>query len=135
MQGLIQSRLQMLVLIPILILTACGGAAQSSSAPAAIESYLNALVARDSARLIGLSCAAWEKDARQELDSFAAVKAELKNPGCKISGQSGLQTFVSCTGQIVANYNGEDQAIQLSERAFIAVQEGGEWRMCGYKGN
>ena len=115
------------------LLTACStGSAQGNGAPRAVEAYLNALVANDANKALNLTCAAYEADAKMEIASFGAVKAHLQDTSCKQSGTDGQYTLVSCSGAIVANYNGEDQEIKLAERTFQAVQEGGEWRMCGY---
>jgi len=114
-------------------LTGCNGANQSKGAAAAIESYLQALVARDLNQMTNASCAAWESQAKVEFDSFAAVKLELKDLACKEVGQDNDFTLVSCTGSIIANYGAEDLEIDIAERAYKTIQEGGEWRMCGYK--
>lgn len=122
------------LLIVLLSLSAgCSGAAKTSSAPAAVEAYLTALVNRDANRLSSLSCAAWEAQARQELTAFTAVKITLQDPNCQETGKNGNFTLVSCSGKIVANYNGEDSEISLEDRVFKTVQEGGDWRMCGYQ--
>jgi ABC-type glycerol-3-phosphate transport system substrate-binding protein len=114
-----------------LLLAGCGG--QSSGAALAVEDYFKALVAKDGARLVTLSCAAWESTATIELDSFVSVETSLQNIQCQAAGQEGDVTLVACTGQIIASYDGEDQTLELSDRTYLAVQEGGEWRMCGYK--
>ena len=33
---------------------------------------------------------------------------------------------------MVLNYNGELQEMDLAARQYLARQEGGQWRMCGY---
>ena len=115
------------------ILSACNGASTSQSAPAAIQAYLRALETKDANQMINLSCAAWESQARLEYDSFAAVKVVLENLSCKESGKDGEDTLVACTGKIIASYGAEDLVIDLQERTYLAVNEGGEWRMCGYR--
>lgn len=117
----------------LLVLSACSSGSNETGAAEAIESYLQALIAKDADSLIGHSCAAWEADARLEYDSLAAVTARLEDPDCKETGQDGDATLVACTGKIVANYNGEDQDLSLSARTYRTIQEGGEWRMCGYQ--
>ena len=79
-----------------------------------------------------LSCKDWEPQARLEFDSFAAVKLALKDPQCQPPGQDGNYTLVTCTGSITANYGAEDLQIDVAGRIFQVVNEGGEWRMCGY---
>ena len=123
----------LLVCLAAPLLSACGSGAQASNgAPAAVEAYLNALVKQDANQMANLSCKAWEAQAQTELDSFAAVTLTLDSPKCQAAGTDGDYTLVSCSGKIVANYNGENQEISLSDRTFQALQEGGEWRMCGY---
>ena len=105
----------------------------SGGAAASVESYLQALVEKDSARLASLSCTDWEDDAVLELESLAAVTASLKDMTCQDDLQVGETAQVSCSGFLLANYNGEDQEINLSDRTYLAVKESGDWRMCGYK--
>jgi hypothetical protein len=124
----------LLALLIVIGLTACnGGASQPESATQAIEAYLQALVEHNGDRASTLSCAAFEPTARQEYESFAEVTARLEEPNCQESGEADGFTLVSCTGSIVANYFGEDQEINLGDRIYQAIQEGGEWRMCGYR--
>ena len=33
---------------------------------------------------------------------------------------------------IIANYGAEDLEIDVAEQAYRTVQEGGQWRVCGY---
>lgn len=125
--------LLLLAILSLPVLSACSGSGQTSDAAAAIEAYNQALVAKDSNRLANLSCASWEANAKNELDSFGAVSARLEQPGCQISGKDGEYTLVSCTGKIIADYNGENMEINLGDRTYKAIQEGGDWRMCGYR--
>jgi hypothetical protein len=118
----------------LVTLAGCGGG-QSRGSAAAVEAYLEALVTKDANAVANLTCAAWEADAQVEYDSFAAVTARLEDLACEESGQNNNFTLVSCTGKIVANYNGEDQEILLADRVYQAVEEGGDWRMCGYAGS
>lgn len=127
---------QTFLLLPLflllLILTACS--AKSAGSPAgAIEAYNQALAAKNADQLSTLSCKAWEADAKTELESFSAVNVTLKDQKCQESGKDGNTTLVSCTGKISADYNGEIMEINLADRTYKAVQEGGEWRMCGYR--
>jgi len=108
------------------------GCSSSGSAADAVTGYLEALVARDHNRMSNLSCAAWEPQAKLEYDSFAAVKLNAKNLECKQTGQDQDYTLVTCTGTIIANYGAEDLQIDVAGRTYQVVQEGGEWRMCGY---
>lgn len=114
----------------LLMLASCS----SPDAPAkAIERYLQAVAAKDPDRAVTSSCAAWEEQARQEIDSFQAVDIVLKGASCTTSGDDGDTKLVSCQGAIVATYNNENREIALDGKAYRASFEGGEWRMCGYK--
>jgi hypothetical protein len=115
-----------------LLLFACGGKA-ADPASKAVEDYLNALVSKDSTKLSALSCADWESDALLELDSLQAVKTRLDGLTCKTTGTDGTTSQVNCQGKIMATYNGEDQALDLSVRTYQVMQQGGEYLVCGYK--
>lgn len=113
------------------ILIACNN--QQNDASKAIEAYIQALSNKDSAQISNLSCAEWEKSALGEVDSLTAVGSKIENLTCKETGKDGADSYVSCTGVLSLDYNGEAQQIDLSARTFIARIEGGEWRMCGYR--
>ncbi len=115
-----------------LAFAACASS-DSGSAPKAIETYINALVSKDRDAAVTAACADWEEDAKLEVDSFAAVDAALDGLACTASGADGDSTLVSCQGVINVTYNNEQQELPLDNRTYVAVQEGGEWRMCGYK--
>jgi hypothetical protein len=116
-------------------LTGCGGASNSDPAARAVEKYLQALAGRDLNRMIANACTAWEAQARQEYDSFAAVSLELKDVSCKSTGQEQSYTLVDCAGSIIANYGTEDLQIDVADQTFQVLQEGGVWRVCGYQGS
>jgi hypothetical protein len=119
-----------LILLTASWLAAC---AKSSGPARAVETYYEALAAKDASRLANASCAAWEADAKIELESFGAVQVSLGEVACQESGQEGEFTLVSCSGKISADYNGEIQEIDLADHTYKTIQEGGDWRMCGYK--
>jgi len=121
-----------LLLIMALFLASCSGQSNSNSA-GAVEAYLEALVAKGESQLINSSCAAWEADARQELRTFDAVTVNLQDLKCQETAKDGEISLVACTGKIVANYGNEVLEINLSDRTYQTIQEGGEWRMCGYR--
>lgn len=112
------------------VLAACN--IRQNNASQAIEAYIQALSNRDSVQISNLSCADWEQDALLEVDSLTAVGSKVENLTCVQAGQDGADTYISCTGVLVLDYNGEAQQIDLSTRTYIARQEDGEWRMCGY---
>jgi hypothetical protein len=120
-----------LLIIPFL--ASCNSPSNNDGAATAIETYLQALVERDFNKMANSSCAAWEAQAKVEFDSFSAVKLELNDLVCKDSGQDDDYILVSCSGSIIANYGAEELEINIADRSYRAVQEGGEWRMCGYK--
>jgi hypothetical protein len=121
-----------LLCVSALLFSACGGKSGDPAAKA-VENYLTALVNKDSTRLSALSCADWESSAMLELDSLQAVKTRLEGMTCSTSGTDGSTSQVDCQGKILATYNGEDQALDLSARAYQVVQQGGEYLVCGYK--
>lgn len=120
------------ILLATLILSACASG-NGGGAVGAVEDYLDALVAKDEARLLTLSCGEWEDDALLELDSFQAVTARLEGVSCEQTGTEGDTALVRCNGNIVATYNEEDQELDLSVRTYQVVQEGGDWLVCGVR--
>jgi hypothetical protein len=126
--------LRKLILILTLLLTGIilAACASKTDAPAqAVQNYLNALVNKEADKLPTLVCGDWEQDALMELDSFQAVTASLENVACSQTGTDGDTSLVTCTGDIVASYNGEDQKLDLSSRTYQVVQQGGDWLVCG----
>ena len=122
------------IVLSILLLSFLAGCTASKNGPAqAIEGYLQAIIAQDHTRITSFACASWEAQAQTEADAFAGVSAQLQGMACQVSGQDGSTTLVTCAGKIVASYNGENTDITLVGRTYKAVQEGGEWRMCGYQ--
>jgi hypothetical protein len=122
-----------LLLISAVVLVGCGASGGGGDAAAAVEDYLQAIVDKEPDTVVNLSCAAWEVDARTEVDSFQAVDVTLRDPACTVTGTDGDATLVACTGALVTTYDGEDQELDLSRRTYRVVNEGGEWRMCGYQ--
>ena len=112
-------------------LSACGS--DQSGAAGAIEEYIQALTSQEGELIANLACAEWEEQAQIEVDSFTAVSAEIPELACQEAGTDGADTLVTCIGRIVLDYNGEKQELDVSLRTYRARQEGGEWRMCGYK--
>jgi len=126
--------LPLLVLLLILLLAGCsGGTDNKTAAAAAVQAYWQAMVERDLNKVVASSCAAWEAQARTEFNSFSAVKLKLDNVTCQAGSPSGDAFQVTCTGAILANYGAEDQTIDIANRTYRVVNEGGDWRMCGYQ--
>ncbi len=121
-----------LVLLGVLS-AACTVINPQPDAAAAVTRYLEALADKNEIGMVNASCIAWESQARQEYASFAAVTVSLKDVRCTVLNQSEGTAQVSCDGQIIANYGAEDLVIELNERMYLVVDEGGEWRMCGYQ--
>ena len=120
-----------LALVSLLTLAACAG---SSTAPAdAIAAYWQAMVAKDSAQLSSLSCAAYEAQALITLESFGAFEPELSDLACEVVEVDGDNASVKCAGTIEVSYGTEILTIDLAERNYAALKEGGDWRMCGAK--
>ncbi len=113
-------------------LAACGGAPAGDPAQR-IEAYLQARVKGEVERMIALSCAAWEPNARLEATSIRGRSPSLDALACRTDATEGNTAFVACSGKIITNYDGERREFDLAERQFKAIQEGGEWRMCGYR--
>jgi len=121
-----------LIILIVVFLTACSTTSSRDLAAGAVERYLHGLAGRDINQIITNTCSAWESQARQEYDSFAAVRLELKDVSCKATGQEQAYTLVDCTGSIIANYGDEDLQIDVADQTFRVIQEGGDWRVCGY---
>jgi hypothetical protein len=115
-----------------IILAACG-TSNSNGAVQAVEGYINALAAKDEAKLISNSCADWEDSARVELDSFQLVDVTVDGMSCKASGTDGDKTLVDCTGTLKMSYNGEPQELDLAARTYEVVNQNGDWLVCGVR--
>jgi len=122
------------ILLFVGILAGVTGCSNDSGGPvSAIESYNQALVKGEADQLTTFSCSDWEADAQNELASFSAVKVNLEDMSCNETGKDGDTVLVSCAGKIIANYGNEVLEINLADRLYQVVLEGGEWRMCGYR--
>lgn len=118
------------ILLTAVLLAACGKSSAGDPAKA-VEGYWQALIAKDSARLSGLSCAAYEATALTTLESFQSVEVVVNDLVCTAADAAGDSAVVTCAGTIVASYGAENLVIDLSQRTYNAVKEGGDWRMCG----
>ncbi len=114
-----------------LLVSACAKA--SDKAAVTVETYLQALAAKNSDRIAALSCADWEPMARMEVDSFQAVEIRLEGLACEEIARQDNEALVQCAGKIIATYNNEDQEIDLSLRTYRVVEQDGEYLVCGYQ--
>jgi uncharacterized protein YceK len=121
------------IFLVLMVALALAGCSSKSPAAQAVESYLNAMIAKQADTLSALSCAAWEEQAILEMDSFETVTASLDGLSCSEAGTEGEQTLVTCTGKIVTSYQGEAREFDLSRWTYQVAQEGGDWRVCGYR--
>jgi hypothetical protein len=123
------------ILLIILFSQILIGCSSSGSASQAIEGYIRALAEKDVVAATTSSCLAWEEAAFAEASSFEAVEVKIEGLSCTDSDSDSIYTFVECEGKIIANYGGELQDINLSQRTYQALIEQGEWKMCGYASN
>ncbi len=106
-----------------------GGAGEGDPA-AAVRAYLQAKVTADREGLSRLLCSEMEGDLEREAMSFDSVEARLGDDVVCTADAGGAT--VSCTGNIVAVYGGEDTLFPLG--TYRVVQEAGEWKWCGEAG-
>lgn len=121
--------MQLKRLIGILLLAgllgACG--AQNAGDPAeAVRQYLTAKAAGDAEGVHRGLCSALEADLERETLAFRDLNARLENMRC--AADSAANT-VTCSGDILLDYGGEEQAFPLS--TYTVVQEDGAWKWCG----
>ena len=109
------------------------GCSSDGSPVSIVEAYLRALEAKDDIGAVNASCLTWEEGAFAEASSFEAVGVELEGLSCSVQQEGDVETTVKCEGEFVADYGGEIQNIDLSQRTFAVVREDGQWKMCGYR--
>ena len=97
-----------------------------------VQAYLQALVKKDEASFVKLSCPDWQSQALLEYDAFGNVTTTLKDLSCKASNVTANSAIVNCTGSIEASYQNEVQSFPLSDRNFKIINSGGDWQVCGY---
>ena len=106
---------------------------KNDSAAQTVEAYLQARTQSDETRMINLSCADWEAEARTEAASFKSMNAKLDGVTCQNTSGDNSTATVACQGKIVTAYNGDTRDWPLAGREYKLVRQDGEWRMCGYK--
>lgn len=120
----------LLLLVSVILLAACSSS-KSDEPAKAVEAYWQALVAQDSARLSSLSCKDYEAEALNTLESFKSVSTTLNDLACSSTSSGDTSATVNCSGTIVASYGTENLTLNLADRSYSAVKEGGAWLMCG----
>lgn len=118
----------------LLLSAALVAACAAASDPARqAEAYLRARADSNVNQMISLSCAAWEPQAKIEATSFRSLNARVEGLACSVSATEANTAFVACAGKIVTSYNGESREVNLADRQFKLANEGGDWRVCGYR--
>lgn len=113
-----------------LLLTACGGG--EHPAVVAVETFVQALVDKDEAQYVSLTCVDYELDALLEYDAFSLVKTHVEGLECQTVNLDGDKAEITCQGEIVATYGDEERTFGLSERRYQVVNQEGQWLICGY---
>ena len=127
------------LILLITLALAIAGCAQDSSDPQApakaVEKYLEARISKDAEAFAGTFCSDFESDALIEFDSFGELETTLEDMVCEAGNVSDGSASVTCTGSVHTVYNGEARKpLDLARFPYIATQEDGEWKMCGYGG-
>jgi hypothetical protein len=122
-----------IIVILGVILAGCGGgnapATNDDMAGNVVIQYLQAKIDNKTDTLRSLLCAGQEANLDREAASFSGVKAHLDNAVCKKDANADT---VTCSGAIVAEYNGENTNFPLTK--YNVVQEDGQWKWCGEAG-
>jgi len=125
-----------IIVILGLILAGCGGSAGNAAininedaAGNIVIQYLQAKIDGKKDTLQGLLCASQEANLDREAASFSGIKAHLDNAVCKKDANANT---VTCSGAIVADYNGENTSFPLTK--YDVIQEDGQWKWCGEAG-
>ncbi len=128
------TKITFLLLIMSVLIAGCATDQTDPEAPAkAIEAYLETRISKDSDIFSGTYCADFEATAITEFDSFGAVEATLEDMVCTVDSLDDGQATVTCAGNINVVYDGENNnTLDLARTPYSAVQEDGEWKMCGY---
>jgi len=119
-----------------ILVAGCTQEQSDPRAPAkAIERYLEARISKNNETFAGTFCSVFEFEALTEFDSFGAVEATIDEMVCTVDDISDQKAKVTCTGSVDVVYDGENNnTLDLGRFPYTAVQEDGEWKMCGYGG-
>lgn len=130
-----KSYILILIILCTVVLCACSGkntAPKDSEVTQPVEAFYNAIVSQNRDRVSSITCAAWEKDALRDVDSFMGVKSELQDFSCSVAEMGSDSATVTCKGAIAASYGAEITTFPLEGRNHKVIKEQGEWRICGY---
>ncbi len=100
---------------------------QPDPAPVVIN-YLTAKANTDEAGIRANLCSEMESLIPRETASFSGVDASLEDAVCQRAGESDV---VTCTGEFVLVYGGQDNVNRIPLTAYRVVLEDGEWKWCG----
>ena len=114
-----------LILLLAALAAVVAGCADAGDPGDVVEDYLKARVAGDADGMRALTCAAREGEVDGLAISFANVEANADAVSCTKRDD----TSVTCEGDIVAVYDGENTSIAVG--AYAVVKEDGEWKVCG----
>jgi len=121
------------LIIMVILLASCGNngssTANNSDAGKMVEQYLQAKIDSKRDTLRDLLCSAQEANLDREAQSFSGVKAHLESATCQKDANTNT---VTCSGAIVAEYNGENTNFPLTK--YTVVLEDGQWKWCGEAG-
>jgi outer membrane lipoprotein-sorting protein len=115
------------LLLPMLLLFA--GCAEQADPSNTILQYLEARVSANATGLQELTCAELESQIPAQIASFQSIEASLEDTSCRADGEQDGKTVITCSGKIVYDYDGERNERELG--SYLAVQENGDWKMCG----
>ncbi|MFO7583113.1 MAG: hypothetical protein R6W69_00170 [Anaerolineales bacterium] len=119
----------LVILLAIFLLAAC---APAGGPEKSVEKYFQAVNDKDATQLSTITCKAWEMDALMVLDAFQAVSTELEGLSCQqTSTTADGMAVVSCSGKIIASYEGESVEFDLSIQEYLVENANGEWLVCG----
>lgn len=123
----------LMIALLVLVLVGCGNTGDPSTANVdagkVVEQYMQAKIDSNRDRVRDLLCSAQEANLDREAQSFSGVKAHLDNVTCQKGPNANT---VTCSGAIVAEYNGENTNFPLTK--YNVVQEDGVWKWCGEAG-
>jgi len=122
-----------LVAVFLIGCTAAGAQPTGHSAAAqAVETYLQALAAKNEDAYSQWICPDWEMDAFLEFDAYAGMETQLDHVACSQTGAQEGAGLVACQGQILLSYGAEREQVDLSQRTYRVISQGGNWQVCGF---